>query len=591
MYQFILNLFGWKKELVPTSSHVAKKVGVKSPSSNGVQAASSAGVKKDVVVNIPHSEDLPLFQKKLYDVVNLQPSLRHRICPIEVESGKFAVVLLQEEINSDITEAVVKGLSFKYAKANPFVFVTTKSVMVELARDTITENVKKAGNKNLHALGRKEGSALWALFESAALFAIKNDASDLHFEIDRSSPQSQIRFRVDGRMTSPRQFHVGTLEMLDMLAFLFNVHSKSGSENTYNENKGQQCNIQATIGGRKVMFRWASNQTAIGTKVVMRLIYQDETQTIRTLSDLGYFESQIQIWKRAIARLGGGTIISGVVGSGKSTTLQTVMSMFPPWMSKYSVEDPVELLMRDTAQFSVSRSMYERDSDAFLVSKRQLKRMDPDVVMVSEIRDKESAGLFRDIAESGHRALSTVHAPSAIDMITLRLTSSELGIPRDVISTPNFLNLLVYQALVPKVCPHCCLKGEDVLPESYLERIKKLFDIDSSVIRSVNTDGCEKCRRDSLPELNGSKGRIVVAEMIEPDPVMLMLFRDQKNLELKEYLRGTRTARFDEPESTGKTVLEVAMYQVSQGIVDPREVEIKFGSFEQYELERFSGKY
>lgn len=589
MFQHILSLFGWKKELVPSSSKAAEKR--PPPVKNGTRPVPSSGGQKDTVVNIPLSDDLPFFLRKLYDVVNLQPSLRHRICPIEVETGKFAVVLLQEEMNSDVTEAVVKGLSFKFAKANPFIYTTTKSVMVQLARDAITENVKKTGNKNAHALGKKEGSALWALFESAALFAIKNDASDLHFEVDRSSPQSQIRFRVDGRMTSPRQFHVGTLEMLDMLAFLFNVHSKSGAESTYNENKGQQCNIQATIGGRRVMFRWASNQTVIGTKVVMRLIYQDEIQTIRTLLDLGYFESQVKIWVRAIGRLGGGIMISGVVGSGKSTTLQTVMSMFPRWMSKYSVEDPVELVMKDTAQFSVPRSMSATDNDPFLVAKRQLKRMDPDVVMVSEIRDKESAGLFRDIAESGHRALSTVHAPSAIDMITLRLTSSELGIPRDVIATPNFLNLLVYQSLIPKVCPHCCLKGEDVLSEAYLERIKRLFDIDASSIKTVNSDGCEECRRESLPELNGSKGRIVVAEMIEPDPIMLTLFRDQKNLELKEYLRGTRTARFDEPESTGKTVQEVAMYQVSRGIVDPREVETKFGSFEQYELERFSGKY
>jgi general secretion pathway protein E len=549
----------------------------------------ASGSPKDLEVKIAHSDDFPLFERKLYDVVNLQPSLRHRLCPIEVEPGKYAIVLLQEEIRSDVTEEVVKILSFKFAKASPFYYVTTKSVMVELARDMITENRKKTNNKNAAAVGKKEGSALWALFESAVLFSMKNDASDLHFEVDRGSHQSKIRFRVDGWMTSPRQFQIGTMEMMDSLAYLFNVHSKSGSENTYNENKAQQCQIQTTINSRKILFRWASNQTANGNKVVMRMLYQDETQTIRSLSDLGYFPSQIEIWKRAIARLGGGTIISGVVGSGKSTTMQTVMSMLPDWMAKYTVEDPVEYIMRDTSQISVSRKMDDQDGDPFLAVKRQLKRMDPDVVLIGEIRDKESAGLFRDIAESGHRAFSTVHAPSAIDMITLRLTSAELGIPRDVIATPNFLNLLVYQALVPKVCPHCKLRGEDILPESYLEQIKRIFDIDCSTIKVVNAAGCKHCQRESLPELNGSKGRIVVAEMIEPDAVMLMLFREQKNLEVKEYIRGTRTSRFDEAESTGKTVMEVAMYHVSQGTVDPREVEKKFGSFDQYESERSRG--
>jgi type II secretory ATPase GspE/PulE/Tfp pilus assembly ATPase PilB-like protein len=211
--------------------------------------------------------------------------------------------------------------------------------------------------------------------------------------------------------------------------------------------------------------------------------------------------------------------------------------------------------------------------------------MDPDAVMIGEIRDHESAGLFRDIAESGHRAFSTVHAPSAIDMITLRLVSTELGIPRDVIATPNFLNLLVYQALVPKLCSHCCVPAEKVYEAAYLDKIERLFKVGKSSISAKNAEGCSHCQRKALPELNGSRGRIVVAEMIEPTPKMLLLFRDSKNLELKEHIRSLRTARFDEPDTTGKSALEVAMYHVARGVIDPKEVELKFGSFDQYELE------
>jgi type II secretory ATPase GspE/PulE/Tfp pilus assembly ATPase PilB-like protein len=206
--------------------------------------------------------------------------------------------------------------------------------------------------------------------------------------------------------------------------------------------------------------------------------------------------------------------------------------------------------------------------------------------MIGELRDKESSSLFRDIAESGHRAFSSVHAPSAIDMITLRLVSSEMGIPRDVIATPNFINLLVYQALVPKLCPCCRRDATAVYDNAYLERIERLFEIDRSRMKAQNDSGCNECIRKGLPELNGSKGRIVVAEMIEPTPKMLLLFRESKNLELKSYIRNLRTAKFDEPDSTGKSALEVAMYHVAQGTIDPREVEVKFGSFEQYEAER-----
>jgi general secretion pathway protein E len=535
---------------------------------------------------VEHTDDLPDFSKKLYDVLAMQPSLKHRLCPIETTSKpgekKFAVIVLAEELRTDITETLVKQLKLSgYAPDEPLYYVAARSVMVELARDNINEN-RKAGKKSGE---KKENSALWSLFESAAGFALENEASDIHIEIDRSAAQSPIKFRVDGRMTSPREFMIDTMKLLDMVAYLYNVHSKSGSENTYNENQPQQCQIMSTIRGRKVQFRWASNQTAAGTKVVMRLLIQDTQQSIRSLEDLGYLPPQVALWKRAISRLGGGTLIAGVVGSGKSTTQQTIMSMMPPWMSKYSVEDPVEYIIPGTVQFSVSRSLSGHGDDPFLAVKRQLKRMDPDAVMIGEIRDHESAGLFRDIAESGHRAFSTVHAPSAIDMITLRLVSTELGIPRDVIATPNFLNLLVYQALVPKLCSHCCVPADTVYEPAYLDKIERLFKVGKSSIRAKNAAGCSHCQRKALPELNGSRGRIVVAEMIEPTPKMLLLFRDSKNLELKEHIRSLRTAGFDEPDTTGKSALEVAMYHVARGVIDPKEVELKFGSFDQYELE------
>lgn len=551
-----------------------------------VTSISSVRVAEPGVVE--HAEDLPTFSRKLYDVIGMQPSLKHRLCPIDVSTDAspqtFAVVLLHDELNTELTADLVSQLGFKGWKLAPdSYYIAPQTVMVDLARDGINEN-RKSGKGAAGA--KRHDSALWNMFEGAAKFAIENDASDMHIEIDRTKGDSQIKFRVDGRLTKPREFQIDTFKLLDMVAYLYNVHSNSGSENTFNENQPQQCQIAATVKGQKLLFRWASNKTATGTKVVMRIIKQDSVETIRSLPQLGYLEPQIAIWNRALSRLGGGTLVAGVVGSGKSTTLQTVMSMLPESMAKYTAEDPVENLIPDAAQFSVSRSLTAHDEDPFLAIKRQTKRMDPDVVMVGELRDKESASLFRDIAESGHRAFSTVHAPSAIDMITLRLVSSEMGIPRDVIATPNFINLLVYQALVPKLCPCCKRDAEQVLDEAYLARIERLFGIDRSRLKARNDDGCLECQRKGLPELNGSKGRIVVAEMIEPTPKMLLLFRDCKNLELKHYIRSLRTAKFDEPDSTGKSALEVAMYHVAQGTIDPREVEVKFGSFDQYEAER-----
>lgn len=536
-------------------------------------------------VTVEHPDDLPVFSRKLYDVITLRLSLKHRVCPIDVSTAdapnRFSVVLLESELDSDIAEALVSALAAKGWKiaTTPY-YVANPSVMDELARDGINANRKTGKGVD----SKKYDSALWGLFQSAATFALENGASDIHIRVNRNQPTSQIMFRIDGRLTKPREFAIATDRLLDMTAYVYNMHGQSGSENIFNENAPQQCQVVATIKNAKVQFRWASNKTARGTKVVMRVILQDSEKNVRTLHELNYLPPQLAIWNRAISRLGGGILIGGVVNSGKSTTLQAVLASLPDWMEIMTIEDPVENLIPNTDQFSVSYSLSNNDEDPFVAAKRQTKRMDPDAVMVSEIRDKQSANLFRDIAESGHRSFATIHGPSAFDLISLRLSSDELGIPRDVIATPGFITLLVYQALVPKLCT-CKKHAIDVYDDAYLSRIERLFQIDRNRIAAENSEGCEICLRKDLPELAGTKGRLMVAEMIEPTEKMLLMFREGKNLEAKRYIRSQRTARFDEPDSTGKNALEVAMYHVAHGQLDPKEVERKFGTFEQHERE------
>ncbi|TET01710.1 GspE/PulE family protein [Burkholderia cepacia] len=544
---------------------------------------------------ITDADELPSFTRKLYEEVGLQPSFRHQVCPIEMSGDKdgkrqYAFIVLENMVESDIAEAVGKNLlRNQYSPASPLYYVASQEILVELCRDTVMENRQRSkGAKS--TLTRAQRSALWSQFESIVKFAIGNNASDIHLEIDRTSPVSQVEFAIDGKLTKPRQFSLKTLDMLDMAAYLYNIHGKAGSETAFNENKPQACNISATVSGRRLMFRYASLQSAVGTSITLRMLYQDDKQTVRPLENLGYLPSQVALWKRCLLRTGGGIVIAGVVGSGKSTTMQTVMSMLPSWMKKYTVEDPVEYRIPGTVQFNVSRALDDKETDPFIAVKRQIKRKALDAALVGEVRDSESAGLFRDIAESGHRALTTVHAPSAIDIITIRLTSDELGIPRDVIATPGFLNVLVYQALLPLSCS-CKVSSRDavekgIIDSKYLDQIKRIFDIDVDGVYFRNSSGCPRCIRDGLPELNGARDRTVVAEMIELDSKMLMMFRAGRHLELKQYVRSLNRSRFDEPDTTGKSVLEIAMYKVSQGLIDPREVEAKFGSFYQYERER-----
>lgn len=591
MSNFFKRLFGGNKK----SSQVGNNVHLNSTVSpmNNVDR-----VKKTYdfsnAIPVAHADDLPTFTRKLFDVLEMVPSTRQLVCPIEIiaasknSKGKFAIIAVKSPNTIEIAREVEKKLEFhNYTRADNFLYLAQQNVMFELARDAINSNTNtKNSPVQLGQVSSKENSSVLSqTFLGALEFAIRNEASDLHIEVNDKSERSQIRFRVDGLMTDPKEFLLNTSLLADVLAYAYNIYGKSGSENMYNANIPQQCQMPILVNGRKILLRWASTQNAVGTKCVLRLLYQDEATQIRSLIELGYLPKQVEIWNRAILRLGGGILLSGVVGSGKSTTMQTVMDMLPSSMAKYTVEDPVEYIMPGVSQISVSRNLSDRSQDSFLAIMRQLKRLDPDAVLVGEIRDHETGGMFRDIAESGHRAFATVHAPSAIDTITMRLTSEEIGIPKDVIATPGFINLLVYQALVPKLCK-CSVQATSVYDEEYLALIKRLFDLDIQKIRAKNKNGCELCCRPSLPELNGTRGRTVVAEMIELDGPMRDFFLEGRNALLKDYIRNKNTSRYDEPESLGKTAMEVAMYHVSQGLIDPIDVEMKFGSFRQYEAER-----
>lgn len=585
---------GW----VPPSSQSVNHSGAASIDPTVGGDSSSRSVQREVggddSVVISTVDALPLFTRKMYDddLVQMPPSMRQCVCPVEVsppnaegkKRGEYAIILTKDMRNDDYVEELVAHLSVKWDLVDGGYHVASDQVLIDLARDRVMENRRR--KSAAVSLEQKNASALYRQFELMGEFSIANEVSDLHIEMNRRQAKSQVSFRIHGKLVHPPEFWIDTHTLLDMVAYLYNNKSQNGSHNSYNENILQQCQLQLKISGREVLFRWASGRTALGSIVVLRMLFQDDMQSIKSLEDLGYFEQQIHMWRNAISRHKGGITVAGIVGSGKSTTMQTNMAGLPATMAKYTVEDPVEYLIPGVRQFNVSRSLTDTEGDSFIGWKRQLKRMDPSAVLVGECRDLESASMFRDIVESGHLGFTTVHAPSHIGSID-RFCSSELGIPREVMATPGFMNLLVYQALVPINC-ECCQEfpARRVASPEYLNRLERLFDIDVDGIYLTNLNGCPKCRKPGLSELNGIAGRKVVAEMLELDTYMLEMIRDHRNIDLIKYVNKQRTAGFDEQDSAGKSAMEVAMYRCSRGEVSPFEIEEKFGTFEQYESEQ-----
>lgn len=291
---------------------------------------------------------------------------------------------------------------------------------------------------------------------------------------------------------------------------------------------------------------------------------------------------------------------SGVVGSGKSTSLARLLSLLPLTVKIQSIEDPVELEIPNAYQKTVSRDLAATGADpAFLSAARAIFRSALDVLYLGEIRDRETGGIARQVLESGHSVFTTTHAKGALGSID-RFCSPQIDIPREVLAAPDILKLLVYQSLLPVNCPHCAINPMDLQSglrgtqrdefEAYWARIERLYQIDRSKYRVRHADGCEHCRKDGLPELNGLMGRTVVCEMVEFDDQMLEFVRDGRKIELARHWMSLSDGKYDSANMNGKTSQDCAIYKAAQGLIDPHEIEERFKSFETIEELRHRNK-
>jgi type II secretory ATPase GspE/PulE/Tfp pilus assembly ATPase PilB-like protein len=216
------------------------------------------------------------------------------------------------------------------------------------------------------------------------------------------------------------------------------------------------------------------------------------------------------------------------------------------------------------------------DTAPFSEAMRVLMRADPDTIMVGEIRDKDTAEVFAPAVQSGHRVLTTVHAASAIGIID-RLSSAPILMPRSVLAGKRFISALVYQSLLPTLCPRCSLSATTIMPAERLHLMEKKFQVSVDRVQVVNERGCSHCH-------GGRYGQTVAAEIILPDSETLRLFRDGLDVEAERRWRQTRSSGFDDSDMTGKTAFEHGLYKCLQGRIDPRDLEHAFESLRTYEV-------
>lgn len=409
-------------------------------------------------------------------------------------------------------------------------------------------------------------------------------ASDIHLEY--RGPRTIVRVRLDGLMREytavPRQIAV------DGVSAIFNIIAEehSRSEGAFNESLAQQAMIPLNIGSEIVNLRFQSHPAVEGFDVVIRILRTNNSERSKKLdlNTLGYTDSQVELINLALGSAWGGVFIAGVTGSGKTTTLNALLKKMAQIGNRkiISIEDPVEYQVEGVSHFSIQRKVTGDDaSNPFKGAMMAFLRMDPDVGMFGEIRDQLSAEMALNAIQTGHKILTTVHATSALGVVG-RLTSKSLGLLRENVCTPEFISTLIYQVLMPINCPHCKILAMDVMPEYQLTEYKRYFELNINQIYCASESGCASCRKPNIDYSKskrvGVNGVKVNAEVINPDDEMHTLLSQAKDIEARRIWRKKRTSPYDNPDMTGKEVWGHALYDMSQGLIDPFYFEMNFGA-------------
>ena len=388
----------------------------------------------------------------------------------------------------------------------------------------------------LKALG--EEAPIIRVVNMLILQAIRSGASDIH--IEPQEDQVRIRFRIDGILhditSTSIQVHPALVSRIKILSRM----------NIAERRLPQDGRFQVTVDNRTVDFRVSSLPTIFGEKIVMRIL--DKSTLLLDLDRLGFEEEDLEKFYRLIQHPYGMILLTGPTGSGKTTTLYSALNFInKPDLNIITIEDPVEYRLPGINQVQVRPKI----GLTFASALRAIMRQDPDVIMVGEIRDYETAEIAIHAALTGHLVFSTLHTNTAAGAL-VRL--QEMGIPSYLIASA--LVGVVAQRLVRKIC----------------ERCKVAFEVRGPIAREL-TGGKEDhlvlFRGKGCPECNktGYRGRIAVSEvLVMDDDLRALVLRNATEREITEKAceRGMRTLRENAIRKVlrGVTTLE-EMYRVT----------------------------
>ncbi len=493
--------------------------------------------------------------------------LASRLTPLLLQNGQAAVLAVGEMAVSDQAAALLGLMQERgYVLADPSLYHVDEATLVAVQSE-------RQDDSDALSAGR-DRNELEQLFLRLLRWALEQGASDIHVRLRLDQAFSDVHFSVAGRHVRPDLFQaLDTRLLMDMLALVW-MDAQGGNGAVFDPQAEQQASVHKQVGERRVSLRWASMSALHGPAVCLRLLATPKDSALPELEELGYLPAQLQQFRRLMSSEGGAILFAGSVGSGKSTSLAALVRSVPATRKIITLEDPVEYLIPNAIQSSLSRRLDQDAHTVFASKLRALKRSAMQDVLLGEIRDRETGEAFMDLASSGVSVYSTVHAAS-VEQIPERLASGFIGVPREFLATPGMLKLLVFQALLPVLCAAC---SADSPPDQSAARslacLEALAPGSFSGLRWRVAAGCAHCQRSRLPEQFGYQGRTIVAELLEPDLLPQSHERMRQGLVL-------RAATADLPG-----ILSSALQLAGQGRLDLRDIEARFGAFDTWRMRR-----
>jgi type IV pilus assembly protein PilB len=414
------------------------------------------------------------------------------VCAMTDPNNVFLIDEVKRKIKRDVKVVVTTAADINRvveAITQSNVDVKVDEIIKDMAEDDV-QVVKEAGAAEDATDLEKMGSESPVIrFVNYLIFdALKQGASDIH--IEPKEKQLKIRYRIDGilfeAMNPPHAMAPAICSRLKIMANL----------DISERRLPQDGRIRAVVNNRKIDLRMSTLPTVNGEKVVMRIL---DTKSINVnLDDLGFSENALTIWKNQIDQPHGIILVTGPTGSGKTTTLySSLRQMDANKLNISTVEDPVEYHLGSVNQ----TQMHDKIGMTFAKALKALLRQDPDVVMLGEIRDNETATIAVQAALTGHLVLSTLHTNDAPSSIT-RLIN--IGVEPYLISSA--LNAVLAQRLVRKICKECRAEFE---PSNEMKEFLTLQGFSGQKI--FKGKGCDRCRK------TGYTGRLGIYEMLVMD--------------------------------------------------------------------------